>query len=268
MKTKFIQRLNFNSNMLSIQIASNYEKAEILSATLLKSDPIIIGFDTETSIWRNVDPYYTSTLQLSTDNICYIFQLYRIFKEYGKLPREISKILENPNIIKIGVDLTNDIRGLACYGITLRGTIDIQCIARTMMISDVSLKGLITQFFPEELGKEMLNLMWEWDGDLSKEQICYAAKDAYFSLKIYQKMLNGENVIKISTDIPIYDSEEETEKYLEWLKKMPKSTPIKIEKLVNQTVNSYGPWVKQYSKTERASLAEKLINKFVEGNLL
>lgn len=254
--------------MLPIQIASNYEQAEILSAKLLKCNPIVIGFDTETSIWRNIDPYHTSILQLSTDNVCYIFQMYRIFKESGRLPREISKILENPNIVKIGADLTNDIRGLACYEITLRGTIDIQCIARTMMISDISLKGLITQFFPEESGKEMLNLMWEWDGCLDDQQIQYAAKDAYFSLKIYQKMLNGENVVKISTNIPIEDPEQETEKYLEWLKKMPKSNPIKIEKLVNQTVNSYGPWIKQYTKVERAVFAEKLIRKFIEKNLL
>jgi ribonuclease D len=240
-----------------VQVASDYEQCEILSSTLLNSYPVILGFDTETTIGH--DHNIASTVQLSTDKVCYIFQLYRIFKDTGRLPREIIKILQSPEIIKVGVDLNNDINLLSEYGITLRGTIDIQCIARTMMIPDINLSGLANLF---GFQKGILNFRWNWDNDLNEQQIRYAANDAYISLQIYQKMISGVNINTNNQDL---DPEED--KYLEWLKKMLIGS-FRIDRVVNQTVNSYGPWVKKYTKNERVELAEKLINKFIdEGKL-
>lgn len=249
-------------------VASNYEQCEIFSATLLNGNPVVLGFDTETTVYREENNSHASIVQLcvcsETQSICYIFQLYKIFKESGKLPRDIIKILQNPNIIKVGADVTSDFIRLALYGITLQGSIDIQSIARSMLIPDISLEGLATKFVPDLAGKDTLKLKWNWDHHLNEKQIQYAAKDAYLSLQIYQKMLNGVNII---TDLPTNEDPGE-EEYLEWLKKMPKTYPIKIEKLVNQTINSYGPWAKRYTKIQRAEIARNLIQKFIEEGLL
>src|SRR4051794_13736712 len=106
---------------MSTVIATNYEEAKNLSAILLSYNPVVLGFDTETTVGREENPHYTSTVQLSIisdsqDPICYIFQIYRIYRETQKLPKDLIKILQNPNIVKIGVDLTNDIINLASYG--------------------------------------------------------------------------------------------------------------------------------------------------------
>lgn len=246
-----------------VQLASNYEQCEIFSSILLDANPIVLGFDTETTILRKEDTGYISTIQLSTDKICYIFQIYKIYKDSGRLSRDLIKILQSSNIIKIGVDLIQDTNNLLCYGINLRGTIDIQCIAKTMMINDISLEGLALKFVPELSGKDVLKLNWNWDNDLTEKQIQYAAKDAYLSLQIYQKMLMG---VTITTNTSVEDPG--AEDYLEWIQRIPKSNPIKINKLVNQTVNSYGPWAKRYTKMEKVELATKLITNFIDEGFL
>ena len=244
-------------------IASNYELAEKFSSIILSQNPIMLGFDTETTIWRKDDPNYTSIVQLYLNDTCYIFQLYRIFKSFGKLPKDLIKILQNPNIIKIGTDLTNDISSLLFYEITLRGTIDIQCIARTMLIPDISLEGLASKF--ETPPKGILKFKWDWDQDgLEAEQIEYAANDAMLPIQIYTKMIEG--VIVCNNELP--KNEELEEKYLEWLKLMGHTSNLKIKKVVNQTVNSYGPWRKCYTESERTALALKLIRQFLDEELL
>lgn len=242
-------------------IASDYEYAEKYSSIILEQNPISIGFDTETTIWRLEDPHYTSTVQLYSNSNCYIFQLYRIFKASGKLPKDLVKILQSPNIIKIGTDLTNDTTSLLSYGITLRGTIDIQSIAKTMQIPDISLEGLAFKF---EIGnKGTLIFKWDWDSDLNDEQIEYASNDAMLPLKIYKRMITG---VIISDNI-VDDSIKQEEEYLEWLKKMGHTSSLKKAKVVNQTINSYAPWRKRYTESERRTLSLILIQKFLDEGL-
>ena len=245
-------------------IASDYELSEKYSAIIVEQNPILIGFDTETTIWRIEEPHYTSTVQLYLNSNCYIFQLYRIFKIHNKLPKDLIKILQNPNIIKIGTDLTNDTTSLLSYSIILRGTIDIQCIAKTMQIPDVSLEGLASKF---EVGaKGLFSFKWDWDAQyLNEEQIEYAATDAMLPLKIYEKMITG---VIVSDNIAVDESIKQEEEYLEWLRSMGHTSTLKIKKVVNQTINSYGPWRKRYTESERSALALKLIRQFLDEGLL
>jgi hypothetical protein len=242
-------------------IATNYEQCIILASSILKESPVSIGFDTETTVGR----VHASTLQLSTGESCYIFQLYRIFKDSGRLPNEIFKILQSPHIIKIGCDLSSDVNKLNSYGIILQGTIDIQSIARTMLIPDINLDGLASKFFPDQSGKKRFNIKWDWDIDLNEKQIKYAAKDAHLSLAIYYKIISGvaiTNSLTVNT-LTVNDDPGEKE-YLEWLKELGHTSTLKIDKVINQTVNSYGPWAKKYTKNDRATLSRQLILKFKE----
>ena len=177
----------------------------------------------------------------------------------GKLPKDLIKILQTPNIVKVGVDLNNDIVSLNEYGITLRGSFDIQSIARTMIIQDLSLEALAGRFVIGFTGKDPFNETWDWDHELSVQQIQYAARDAYFSLWIYGGMLKGVNIV---TPIPPENSQEEEKNYLQWLKSNVQSTDPR--KIINQTINSYGPWRKRYTLGQRIQLAEKLLQKFIK----
>lgn len=248
-------------------IASDYELAEKFSSIILSQNPVMVGFDTETTIWRKEVPNYTSIVQLYLNGTCYIFQVYKIHKFSGKLPKDFIKILQNPNIIKIGTDLTNDASSLLSYEITLRGMIDIQCIARTMSITDISLEGLANKF--TTIAKGTLKFKWDWDTQyLDTEQIEYASIDAYLPLKIYEKMITGAIVPVDALPVSLTKERKQEEEYLEWLKFMGHTETLKINKVVNQTVNSYGPWRKQYTEIERRTFAEELIRKFLDNNLL
>ena len=68
----------------------------------------IIGFDTETkpSFKKGVNNK-VALLQLSTENRAFLFRINRI-----GLPQELRDILSNPNILKPGVAIRDDIKGL------------------------------------------------------------------------------------------------------------------------------------------------------------
>lgn len=243
-------------------IASNYEEATKYSSIILNQNPIMLGLDTETTVWRKDNPTYPSTIQLYLNGACYIFQIYKIFMTYQAIPKDLFKILKNPNIIKVGLDLNNDIEQLALYEIKVRGIIDIQCIAKTMLIADISLEGLANKF--ETQTKGIFKFKWDWDDLLIDEQIAYASIDAMLPIKIYERMMNGSIIIKSNT---IDDHNLEAD-YLAWLKLMGHTSNLKIKKVVNQTVNSYAPWRKQYTESERSALSLRLLKEFLDKGLL
>jgi hypothetical protein len=242
-------------------VAQTFEEVQVYANRLLTTNSTLFGFDVETTIGRRDDPTAASIIQISTDKECYLFQIYRVYKDFETLPSSIIKLLQTPNIVKVGIDLTNDIEALEFYGIKPRGMLDIQLIARTMNIADLSLEGLGQRFIPGFEGKVQLNRHWNWDGPLSNEQIQYAGKDAMYALQIYSGLLTGINISTSTEEDPIKDRE----LYLTWIKS---SFPIKYDSLVNKTANSYGPWTKRYTKIGRENRARILLNQFLEEKLI
>jgi ribonuclease D len=242
-------------------VAQTFEEVQVYANRLLTTNSTLFGFDVETTIGRRDNPTAASIIQISTDKQCYLFQIYRVYKDYGTLPSSIIKLLQTPNIVKVGVDLTNDIEALEFYGIKPRGMLDIQLIARTMNIADLSLEGLGQRFIPGFEGKVQLNRHWNWDGPLSNEQIQYAGKDAMYALQIYSGLLNG---INISTTIEV-DPAKDQEDYLKWVKT---NLPMKYDSLINKTANSYGPWAKKYTKIGRENRARVFLESFLEKGLI
>src|SRR5690606_13142671 len=67
-----------------------------------------LGFDTETRpAFRKGVSYDVALLQLSTLNTAYLFRLNQI-----GLPAEVQGILEEPNIVKIGAAVRDDLKAL------------------------------------------------------------------------------------------------------------------------------------------------------------
>lgn len=147
----------------------------------------ILGFDTETrpSFKRGVS-YGTALLQLSTPFAAWLIRINKL-----SVTDSIADILADESIMKIGVAIRDDIKGLQrCHKFEPANFIDLQDMARTAGYEDFSLKKLAAHIMGVRISKRQRLTNWEAD-TLTQAQQIYAATDAWVSLMIYKGMQNG-----------------------------------------------------------------------------
>lgn len=148
----------------------------------------MVGFDTETRpSFRAGVSYKVSLLQLSTPEVCYLFRLCNI-----RLSNPILKILGSHRIIKVGVDITGDIRSLhALRHFKADGFVDLQNEASRWGIEEKSLRKLSAIVLGQRVSKAQRLSNWE-AGILTNQQKEYAATDAWVSMHILERMMQDD----------------------------------------------------------------------------
>ncbi len=146
-----------------------------------------IGFDTETRpSFQRGQVNKVALLQLSTGEHCYLFRLNRpgIFEM-------VKPLLENPEIIKVGLSVHDDYNALRRRGeINPAGFLDLQDYCRTFHIADISLQKIFAIIFGERISKTQRLTNWEAE-HLNDSQQIYAAIDAWACLKLYKYIREG-----------------------------------------------------------------------------
>ncbi len=163
-----------------IVLVDSYEKVNYAAGVLSQSS--VIGFDTETKpSFKKGVVNKVSLLQLSVHNQAFLFRLNKI-----GLPEEIVTILANPNIIKPGVAIRDDIKAL--QGIKRfkpGGFVELQDYAKDLGILNFSLKKLAAIVLGFRISKTQQLSNWEAE-TLSEAQQIYAATDAWTALEIFE----------------------------------------------------------------------------------
>ncbi len=176
----------FEGEIIVIDIASDVKQviASLKSKTTL-------GFDTETRpTFKKGRKNKVALLQLSTKDTAYIFRLNKI-----GLPQEIVEILADPNIIKAGVAIKDDIALLReLQDFKPAGFIELQVKVKDFEIENFGLKKLSGLLLGFRISKAQQTSNWEAE-TLTDAQIKYAATDAWVSLGIYNKLLELEEKI-------------------------------------------------------------------------
>ena len=147
----------------------------------------IIGFDTETR------PSFTAgvvnkvaLLQLYGGGKCFLIRLNRV-----QISKALTDILHNPEILKIGAAVKNDIAGLnKLRHFTAGGFIDLQDIVEKYNIKDKSLRKISGIVLGRKVSKAQRLSNWEAKL-LTPQQQLYAATDAWVCVEIYKELLNG-----------------------------------------------------------------------------
>ena len=174
-----LPRFTFSGNIVVVQSEKEAERAiEILSRNS------VVGFDTETrpSFHKGII-HKVALLQISTDDVCFLFRLNMI----GFLPCIID-FLSNPNIVKAGLSLKDDLSALRNRKVFKPANfLDLQNLASEMGIEDMSLQKLYANVFHMRISKSARLSNWEADV-LTEAQKVYAATDAYTSLQLYKEM--------------------------------------------------------------------------------
>lgn len=147
----------------------------------------LIGFDTETKpSFRRGQNHKVSLLQLSTHSQCFLFRLNHI-----GLPESLQRILEDENILKVGLSIHDDFHNLnKLREMNYAGFIDLQTFVKNYHISDNSLSRIYGILFNQRISKGQRLSNWEAE-ELSPFQQSYAALDAFACITIYEYLLSG-----------------------------------------------------------------------------
>jgi len=170
-------------------------------AELRKSN--MIGFDTETRpSFRKGQINSVALVQLSTRSVCFLFRI-----NITGLSQHIIDLLEDENILKIGLSVHDDFHNLnKITHISPKGFIDLQNYVKEYEIADNSLSRIYGIVFGELVSKGQRLTNWEAEY-LTPSQQCYAALDAMACIQIYDYLSEGHFHPEESPYI-VYHSEE------------------------------------------------------------
>jgi len=144
----------------------------------------ILGFDTETKpAFKKGVSHKVSLLQLSTNENAYIFRLNKC-----TLTKGLCDLLSNENIVKTGVSIRDDIKGLRKLNdFEPGGFVELGDLAKKLEIKQLGLRSLAGMFLGYRVSKRFQLTNWELP-KLTEDQFRYAATDAWVGLCLYNKM--------------------------------------------------------------------------------
>jgi ribonuclease D len=175
--------LSFPGIINIIDHPADFEK---IRAILLNEK--LLGFDTETKpTFKKGRFHQVALLQLSTRDQAFLFRLNKVH-----LPEFVIEIFESKDITKVGVALKDDLNGLnKVVPFEPDGFIDLQQFVKQFGIEDNGLKKLVANVLGFRISKKSQTSNWELD-ELSKEQLEYAATDAWVCRQIYETLMNHQ----------------------------------------------------------------------------
>lgn len=184
-----------------IHIINTEEKMNFVVREIEKSN--LIGFDTEQKpvFKKGEKPTKIAIIQMADKYNCYIFQVQQI-----RNIRPILGILNNKNIVKVGIGLKGDAQSLFDeYKIRVKSCLDFGSLFRTKLYyqNDIGAKKATLLFLNQKLQKSSKATKSNWEANsLSQSQIKYAAEDATCVYDCFKQMLiNYPYLIKI---LPIW----------------------------------------------------------------
>ncbi len=173
--------VTFEGRIVTIQTVTDAEKA--IDYLLTQK---MVGVDTETRpSFVSGKSYKVSLLQVSTDEVCFLFRL-----NYIGFPQCIQRFIEDEKVMKIGLSLKDDFGALHKRSNFEPGEfIELQEYVRQFGIDDLSLQKIYAILFGQRISKNQRLSNWEAEV-LNDRQKIYAATDAWACLMIYRYMEN------------------------------------------------------------------------------
>jgi len=157
------------------------KRKDLEKAIKILSKEKVLGFDTETRPnFKKGQKNSVSLLQLSTPNDAYLIRL-----NFLGLPSELSSLLKDKNILKVGVAILDDIRALQkLCKFEPGGFVELSKIGNQLGIITCGLQNLAAIFFGVRITKK--ERLTNWDRPKFNDSQClYAATDAWICLEMF-----------------------------------------------------------------------------------
>lgn len=174
-----------------ITVVEDPEKIDEIVANLSKEK--VLGFDTETKpSFKKGEGNSVSLLQISTSKTAYLFRL----NKTGFTP-SLVKLLANAKILKVGVGIRDDLRGLNKLAkFKPGGFVELQDMVKSFGIEVFSLKALAALILKVRVSKRQRLSNWEIDV-MTDAQAEYAAIDAWIALQIFNELMTIEPLFNV-----------------------------------------------------------------------
>ncbi len=146
----------------------------------------VLGFDTETRpSFKKGRKNRVSLIQLANEDLACLIRINKI-----GIPSELAELLANPEVVKAGVAVHDDIRFLKTVKkFNPSGFVDLQKFVKDFGIQSSGLKKLSAIILGFRISKGQQVTNWEAEV-LTEAQQIYAATDAWVCHQIYNKLVN------------------------------------------------------------------------------
>lgn len=148
----------------------------------------VLGFDIETRpTFQKGESNPPALLQLAGSSAVYVFQLLQL-----RDLKRFNELFSDAGIIKAGVSLDYDIRKLKeCQDFQPAGFVELSELSDRAGIRNNGLRGLAAILLGFRISKRAQRSNWS-RRDLTREQILYAATDAFICREIYLRIVNDQ----------------------------------------------------------------------------
>lgn len=148
----------------------------------------VIGFDTESRpAFFKGQKFPVSIIQLATNEEAFIFQL-----RYVPFAGRLVELLANPDIIKVGVGVHDDIRRLnELYRFKQASFYDLSAEMKKKGLIQSGARALTARFLGRKLVKSAQKTNWA-HSHLTPRQLEYAATDAWICLQLIDYVKNDK----------------------------------------------------------------------------
>lgn len=155
----------------------------------------LIGFDTESRpAFKKGDYYPVSLVQMAVEDCVYLIRV-----NLTGFTRELQSIFSDPNIIKAGISILDDIRELQRLAhFEPHAVVEINKVAQSLGVENSGVRNLSGIFLNCRISKSQQTSNWERE-ELSEGQIAYAATDAWVCHQIYDK-LDRQGFLQVDED--------------------------------------------------------------------
>ena len=176
----------YDGKIIVVQSELEAKKASAYLLDIGRND--VLGFDTETRpSYKKGEIHLISLVQICTASECFLFRTVD-----PKIWEYLKPVLEDENILKIGLSLKDDFRGMQRatrreLSIEPKNFIDLQSYTKQFGIRDCGLSRIYANLFRKKISKKMRLTNWE-ASFLTNEQKRYAALDAFATRRIYMEL--------------------------------------------------------------------------------
>ncbi|KAG8952374.1 hypothetical protein FRC00_006827, partial [Tulasnella sp. 408] len=164
-----------------------------------------VGFDMEWHVIfrRNAPPRKTALIQIADRTKIMLFHVSRM----SEFPSKLREVIEDPNIIKTGVNISGDAHKLfKDWEIQAQGIVELAMLAwevdrQTMQSHGIrsgwtTLANMVSMYLGRVLPKGAERTS-NWEQPLDERQMEYASNDAHCGLAIYKKLQAKAEAAKI-----------------------------------------------------------------------
>ncbi|CAK9318884.1 unnamed protein product [Citrullus colocynthis] len=203
--------LSFGGRIIYSRTASEVDRASKELAKKINSmtkgmDRITIGLDIEwkPTFRRGVPPGKAAVMQLCLDNSqCHVMHII-----HSGIPQSLQALLEDDTLSKAGVGIVNDaIKVFKDYNVSIKAVDEISDLANQKLAGvprKWSLGSLTETLISKELQKPNKIRLGNWEvAVLSKEQLQYAATDAFASWYLHEILKGFPHAQKVADSEPI-----------------------------------------------------------------